>query len=101
MIKRTCVYAAVSVALLLVVALAATADTELTIYNGNLDKITLSSWGAGKVKKDGAEKFFEKDSLRIDTKGAYEGAALELKSPVDLAPFVKNAKGSYLSLIHI
>ena len=51
MTKRTCLYAVACAALLLTVALTASADTELAIYNGTLDKITLSSWGAGKVKK--------------------------------------------------
>lgn len=99
MIKRYCAHAVAIVALLLAVCLAASADTELTIYNGNLDKITLASWGAGKVKKEGTEKFFDKDSLRIDTRSYYEGASLELKSPVDLAPFMQNLKGSFVVLM--
>ncbi|MEN6644543.1 MAG: PKD domain-containing protein [Armatimonadia bacterium] len=75
------------------------ADSELTLYNGSLEKVKLTPWGAGKIKQDKTEKFFEKDSVRIDTKGFHEGGALELKTATELAPFMQNQKGSYVVLM--
>jgi hypothetical protein len=77
----------------------ALADQELTLYNGSLDKVGLSSWGAGKIKQDKEQKFFEKDSLRIDTKGFYQGGCLDLKAETDLQPFIDNEKGTFVVLM--
>ena len=67
----TCVVALVGVALL-----AAGADQKVELYTGSLENVDLAAWGTGAVEQTDEEMYLESESLRVDTKGFFEGGRL-------------------------
>ena len=59
------------------------------VFSGSASDSQLKPWGNGKISLDG-------DTLTIETKGYCEGGYFSLKRPVDLSPYLKSAKSSYV-----
>jgi len=88
------------VALLLVGALAvAGADQKVELYAGSPDQVDLAPWGAGAVEQTDEELYLEAETLRVDTKGFYEGGRLDLKSPMDMNAYLSKPEGGYVLLM--
>lgn len=96
-VRPTALMALVTVALLVGLA-GAVADSKISIYGGQSTALTLGSWGAGSIAEDAEQVYLQSPALRIETKGFYEGARLELSTPVDGAPFLSKPENAYLAL---
>jgi len=60
---------------------------EVAIYKGeplNQAPLRATSWGSGEVKDATDTVFTGSDSIKLTTHGFYQGARLDLKSPVNL-----------------
>lgn len=90
----TCVVALVGVALL-----AAGADQKVELYTGSLENVDLAAWGTGAVEQTDEEMYLESESLRVDTKGFFEGGRLDVKSPTEIAPYLSKPEGAYVMMM--
>lgn len=90
----TCVVALVAVGLL-----TAGADQKVELYSGSLDKVDLAAWGAGTVEQTDEEMYLDAETLRVDTKGFFEGGRIDLKDSVDIKPYVGDPDGAYVLMV--
>lgn len=80
-------------------AMGAGADQKLELYSGSLDRVDLAAWGAGTVEQTDEEMYLEAETLRVDTKGFFEGGRLDLKAPQDMASYLSKPEGGYVMMM--
>lgn len=71
---------------------------SLDIYRGeplNVAKVSIMGWGNGTITEDKSLFYSGDQSLKIITRGLYQGAGIMLEKPANLAPFITN-KFAYL-----
>ncbi len=94
----------VAVALLLAgsVASRAVADRAAVLLAvdeaGKVEKANLAAWGAGKAEVDEKTKYLNRDSLRVETLGLYEGGRLTLQLPLDLTDYLTSPSNACLDM---
>ncbi len=94
--KSSAAVASICIVALLLGALGALADSQVFFYNGDPNAVALSTWGSGKIASATDQKLEGKPSLRIDTGGFAEGGRIDLKTPVDLKPFLDKPDNAFL-----
>jgi len=99
LMRRTALIATCVVALVAVGLLTAGADQKVELYTGSLDKVDLAAWGSGTVEQTDEEMYLDAETLRVDTKGFFEGGRVDLKDPVDVKPYVGDPAGAYVLLM--
>ncbi len=90
--------AALALAILAMVAVCQ-ADRELVFFSGNLDKVDAASWGTGTAQLTEEETYLEREVLEVETKGFYEGARLQLKTPAAMSAYLTDPEKSFLVII--
>jgi len=66
--------------------------------DGVLQKVNLASWGGGKGELDDKVKRFDRQTIRVDTRGFHEGVRFVLQLPLDLADYVESPTGTYVDM---
>ena len=66
--------------------------------DGVLQKVNLASWGGGKGELDDKVKRFDRQTIRVDTRGFHEGVRFVLQLPLDLADYVESPRGTYVDM---
>lgn len=75
------------------------ADLKKVLFSGELEGITLGSWGSGVAELDEEETFLEGGAIRIETRGFYEGGRIDLATPLSADQFFADPEGGYLRLV--
>ena len=63
---------------------------SLALFSGETGDVIPGSWGSGKAEVSSENVRIGTRSLKITTQGLYQGARLDFKKPVDLAPALAN-----------
>ncbi len=69
------------------------AAVTIPVFTGQLgdaSNVTLGSWGSGAAESSKQSVLIGDNSIKITTQGYYQGARLDFKNPVDLAPALLN-----------
>ena len=74
-------------------------DQRVVLFSGQLDAITLGSWGSGTIELDDEETYLEHGALVIETTGFFEGGRLDLRQPVPAERILGDPEGGYLRLV--
>ena len=90
--------AALALAILAMVAVCQ-ADSELVLFSGDLNKVDAASWGTGTAQLTAEETYLEREVLEVETKGFYEGARLQLKTPAAMSAYLTDPEKTFLVLI--
>lgn len=93
MYRRFLVFSAA--ALCLTAASRAQAPVTIALFRGDAgdeSNIRLGAWGSGRAEADTQRALIGNAAIRITTNGLYQGARLDFKNPIDLAPAFANPK---------
>jgi len=88
-----------TLALMLFVSAIGAAQKRADLYTGGSPKaVALSAWGGGKAETSDEQKFNNASTIKVDTRGFYQGGLLTLNQPLALAPFAAAPDRSYIEL---
>lgn len=71
---------------------AGAAPVTISVYAGDINTVSLGPWGSGRAEASKEPVLIGSNSIRVTTQGFYQGARIDLKSPVDLTPAWNNPK---------
>ena len=68
----------------------AASAVNISLYAGDTANLTLGAWGSGRAEAVTEPALIGGQSIRVTTQGLYQGARIDLKTPVDLTPAFAN-----------
>ncbi|NSW58379.1 MAG: hypothetical protein HPY44_20415 [Armatimonadetes bacterium] len=69
----------------------------VVVFEGKATEAQMTPWGNGKLTLGNNPKYQNGNTLQVETYGLQEGGRLTLEKPVDLTPYVKNARTSQIT----
>jgi len=88
---------AMTLGVFLALAVGAAHAATVVVFEGKATEKQMTPWGNGKLTLGNNPKYQNGDTLQVETYGLQEGGRLLLAKPVDLTPYVKNARTSQVT----